>query len=402
MRKRNALLAAGACLATSILTVGSAVADPAGSPAAASVAVLHSGAPASSALTGSAQPGRTAIKESRSISTVLPFAQRWRQAIAHRDLAASLQAGEDYEAAWQAVEVYINHRSLPLYTDIEVDTQFQIDAGLAAPTQDWPALLNLADHLRQQFGAAIDFISSQPPLSPLFDDLVPLRGARAQLLITRSALTAGDLTKAKRTFNKFKARFPGVESLITLRSPTADQETKDALNAAAAKFADPAATAADLTPLVATLLDRYGFGVNLLNAAARTANVKKTAITDADKTALTQLNNVALGLKASLPKFPADLPGAAAGGATGPGSDFALVQPALEAKARMVNTAATLRSALAAYQTLVLSSPTPSTAEVAAANKRALEQVAIAQQTIVGQFWTDPALQAFLQGLPTS
>lgn len=418
MRTRNVLLTASACLAALTLIAGSAMADPTGSPAARADGLLRDNVPVSVDLSGDASRtltdptltdslgrplhGKTASKEIVNLKTVQPFAQRWRDAIARRNLPAALQAGEDYEAAWQAVEVYVNHRSLPLYTDIEPDTQFAIEAGLAQPQPDWPTLLRLADHLRQQFNVTISFIAAQPPLSPLFDDLVPLRGVRAQLLITRSALTAGDLPKARTTFDKFKTGYPGVEPLITLRSTTAAQETRNALNAAAAKFADPHATAADLTPLVATLLDRYGFGLNLANAAARAADLHKATFTAEDKTALTQLNDIALGLKRSLPKFPADLPGAAAGGATGPGSDFAKVQPTLESKARLVNTAATLRNSLANYSTLILANPTPSAAQVAAGNKAALDQVAIAQQTLVGQFWTDPALQAFLHGLPTT
>ncbi|MGH3767998.1 MAG: hypothetical protein ACRDS0_22170 [Pseudonocardiaceae bacterium] len=340
-------------------------------------------------------------REVVNLRTIPPFVQRWQSAIARRDVAASVQAGEDYEAAWQAIETYVNHRSLPLYTDIEPDTQFKIDDGLQQPHPDWPALSVLAAHLSQQINLTISFIAAQPALSPLFDDLVPLRGVRSQLLISNSALAAGDVTKARTFFNRFKAGFPGVKGLITLRSTAAAQEAQAALDAAAAKFAMPTATAADLTPLVATLLNRYGFGVNLVNAAARAADLHKTTFTDADKTSLTQLNNVALGLKRSLPKFPADPAGAAAGGATGPGSAFATVQPALESKARLVNTAATLRSALAAYA-LLAGNPASTAAQVAAANKTALEAVALAQQTFVGQFWTDPALQAFLAGLPTS
>ena len=140
----------------------------------------------------------TATKEVINLSTVLPFVQRWQAAIARRDVGASVQAGQDYQAAWQAVEVYLNHRSLPLYTDIEPDTQFVIDDGLKQPQPDWPALSKLVQHLHQQCNRAISFVSAQPPLSPLFDDLVPLRGARAQLLISRDALTAGDVAKAVR------------------------------------------------------------------------------------------------------------------------------------------------------------------------------------------------------------
>lgn len=346
-------------------------------------------------------PKMTATNEVVNLSTVLPFVQRWQAAIARRDVGASVQAGQDYEAAWQAVEVYINHRSLPLYTDIEPDTQFVIDDGLKQPQPDWPALSKLVQHIREQFSLAISFVSAQPPLNPLFDDLVPLRGARAQLLISRDALTAGDVAKAKTFFNNFNNGFtPNVQNLIGTRSASALQETKDALAAASAKFAQPNATAGELTPLVVRLLDRYGFGQNLLNAAARAADLHKTAVTDADRTLLTQLNDVARGLKSSLTKFPGDPAGAAAAGATGPGSTFAQVQPALEAKARAVNTAATLRSALAAYVTLVQSTPTPTVSQVQAANKTALEAVALAQQTLVGQFWTDQTLKQFLAGLP--
>jgi hypothetical protein len=347
-------------------------------------------------------PSRSISKEVINLATIPPFVQRWRSAIARHDVAAAVQAGEDYEAAWQAIEVYINHRSLPLYTDIEPDTQFVIDDGLTQPQPDWPQLLGLVDHLAQQINLAIGFISAQPPLSPLFDDLVPLRGLRAQLTIAANALDTGNVPKGRTFFNKFKSGYPTVDGLIRLRSAAAANETNAALADAAAKFADPNATAAALTPLVAALQNRVGYGVNLLNAAARAADLHKTTFTTADRTALTQLNDVALGLRRSLPKFPLDKPGAAAGGATGPGSDFAKVQPALESKARLVNTAATLRSALAAYSTLVLASPAPSTLQVTAANKTALEAVSLAQQTFVGQFWTDPALQAFLATLPTS
>jgi hypothetical protein len=329
-------------------------------------------------------PKKAATKEVANLKTIPSYIQRWENAIVRRDLPAAIQAGQDYEAAWQAVEVYINHRSLPLYTDLEIDTQFEIDDGLKESQPDWPKLRDLAQHLRQGFDAAIAFISAQPPLSPLFDDLVPLRSVRAQLLISREALAAGDVAKAKTFYEKFKAGYtPSVEGLISLRSTTAAQEVKAASNALADKF-NTNATAAELTPLLATLLNRLGYAVNLVNAAARGADLHKTTFTDADKTALTQLNKVALDLKQ----------GTAAAGDTSPGSPFGAIQPALEAKARSINTAATLRSALVAY----VNAPA---AQKEVAKKTALEAVALGQQSFVGQFWTDPALQAFLKGLPT-
>jgi hypothetical protein len=275
-----------------------------------------------------------------------------------------------------------------------------IDEGLSRPQPDWQHLLTLAERLCTQIDVAITFVAAQPPLSPLFDDLVPLRRVRAALLVSRKALTTGELARAREAFTTFIAGFPGVEGLITLRSASAVKETHIAANAASAAFAKPGATAAELAPLVALLLDRYNVGLNLTDAAARAADLHKVAPTAEDRTGLIQLNEVALGLRHSLSKFPSDLGGAAAGAATGPGSDFARVQPILEAKARRINTAAALRKVLAGYQDLVLANPRPSTSQVATANKTALEAVALAEQTLVGQFWADPALQAFLGRLP--
>jgi hypothetical protein len=336
-------------------------------------------------------PTVLASKEVLNLSTVLPFAQKWRDAIARRDRAASLQAEQDYEAAWQAVEVYVNHRSLPLYTDIEVNTQFVIRDGLQQASPDWPKLLQLANHLTQQISVTIGFITVQPALSPLFDDIYVIRKARAQLLISSDALgtapAAGDVAKARTFFTNFTAGFPSAIALIEMRlprgatAPNFATEIRAAQAAAAAKFADPNATAADLRPLVATLNERYGYGLSLLNAAARTADVLKPTFTNDDKTALRQLNDLRLCLMKNQPCE------------TGPGTIFAQVQPALENKARLVNVAATLRRALVAYNTA-----TP--AQVAAANKAAKEAVALAQQAFVGQFWKDKDLQDFLDSLP--
>lgn len=255
------------------------------------------------------------------------------------------------------------------------------------------------------FRAAIALAQAGPPLSPLFDDVAALRTVRSSLLVgTRGALAAtpADLPAARASFSVFQAGYPSVRPLIAVRSAAAQQETSAALDTAAARFADPAATATQLAPLVAALLNRFNFGVGLVNAAVRASDLHRTAITDADRAALANLNDVALGLQRGLATFLADPAGAAAGAGTAPGSAFAKVQPALEAKAGFVNTAATLRSSLVAYATLVTSDPQPTIAAVQAAGKAALEQVAVARQALVGQFWTDPGLQAFLATLPAS
>jgi hypothetical protein len=228
---------------------------------------------------------------------------------------------------------------------------------------------------------AIAFISAQPALSPLFDDLVLLHGVRAQLLISRDALVGGDVAKAKTFYEKFKPVTPSTSKvdLVALGYGCSRDQRRlerpggEVRRTHCHRRATHSAARHPARPI--------RLAHHLLNAAARAADLHKTTFTAADKTALTRLNTVALDLKQ----------GSAAAGATGPGSPFAAVQPVLEAKARFINTAATLRSALAAY----------AAAKNEVTRKTALEAVVLAQQTFVGQFWTDPALQDFLKSLPT-
>jgi hypothetical protein len=189
------------------------------------------------------------------------------------------------------------------------------------------------------------------------------------------------VAKAKTFYGKFQTGYTqAVRNLVLFRSTAAAQEIDKASDDLKKKAFDSNAPVGDLSNLLGTLLNRVGYGVNLVNAAARAADLHKTTFTSADTTALDQLKTVAQDLKQGTP----------AAGDTSPGSPFGKVQPVLEAKARLVNTAATLRSALVAYA----SAPSDQT------KKTALEAVALAQQTFVGQFWGDPGLQSHLIPLP--
>jgi hypothetical protein len=286
--------------------------------------------------------------------------------------------------------VYINHRSLVLYQDVEPDTQFVMEAELAKAQPDWSRMRVLGRHLQDDVDAMIDLAAAGPVLSPLFDDLVPLRTARAYVNVAREAANAGDLAKARTFMAGFTARFPAVKGLISFRSPAALADAETALAVLTSKLGDPGASLADVQAATATFASKLGFGVNLLNAAARGADRTKTAITATDRTLVTTLHTMTLNLRANT----------ADAGATAPGSPFASVQPALEAKGRFINTAGPLRTALTAYQTVAASSP--SADQLAAARRAAIDQIDIARQALVGQFWGQSDLKTFLAGLPAS
>lgn len=330
--------------------------------------------------------------EVATLKSFSPFITAWQSAITKKNIAAAQQAEEQYEAKWQGLEVYVNHRSLPLYIDMEVDTQFAMRDELKKAKPDFSLLKKLSVHLKEDLNASIQMAQSGPDLSPLFKDLVSLRELRGKSLnIARKALLSNspDIAKVKSSFLIFKQGFPAIASLIDARSLTAGDEIQAAIDAADKIFSNPNATVAQLTTANDKLVSRYGFGVNLVNAAARTANLKKLAITDSDKQNLTQLNVIKLALLKNLP----------AAGETGSHSNFAVLQPTLESLGRRINIVGTLRTALAAYDKSVKANPSNAT-EIEATKKTAIEAVAITQQALAGQFWGNPELQAFLAGLP--
>lgn len=329
------------------------------------------------------------------VSAVRPKVDAMTAALRSEDLPASLAAYEAYDALWNGVEVYINFRSKPTYDELEGHLQNAIEEGLAEPKPDYTALTALSEQLGKEFDKAIALVTDGAPLNPLFDDVTRLRMIRSDLRITTSAIAANDVAKAKAHWTTFKLGIATATDLIRIRSAADAGELTQAVAAADAAFADSAATADNLKPLVATVTSRYNFGVGLWNAAARNADASKTTYTQDDLDNVTTLNDVAIELKHSLAAWQAGDLAAAARDAAAAAAAFATVQPKLAAH----NGAdAQLKTALEAYAELAKA---PGEADkVASANRTAVDASTVAQQVFVGQFWTDKALQDKLSALP--
>lgn len=333
-------------------------------------------------------------KEVATLKSLAPFINTWKSAIAKKNVQAAKEAAEKYEAKWQGLEVYVNHRSLPLYRDMEVDTQFAIEDELEKTAPDFSLLTKQINHLVSDLNGAIQMAKTGPALGSLFEDLTTLRELRAKtLFIARTALNTEtlDVARAKANFNAFKSEFPSVTPLIEMRSSTAVDQIQTALNQANSVFADTNSTPEQLAQANVNVINAYAFGVNLVNAAARTSNLTKLAINDADKKNLTQLNVIQLELEK----------GALTAGETGAGSNFSKIQTPLETLGRSINIVGSLRASLVSYDTAVKANPQNADA-IKAAKKLALEAVAVTQQALVGQFWGTAELKAFLAGLPKS
>ncbi|MBI4233112.1 MAG: hypothetical protein HY686_01575, partial [Chloroflexi bacterium] len=145
----------------------------------------------------------------------------------------------------------------------------------------------------------------------------------------------------------------------------------------------------ELTPLVATLLTSFNFGQGLVNAAARNADLTKTTSTSADVQAAAVLAAMQSKLDASLASWKSgNYQDAGAAAQLVNGTWLGNVTAALKAKN---NADAALKTALDAYAALAGKAGDAGT--VGNAEVAAVRAAAVAQQALVGQFWTDPKLQ---------
>src|SRR5512143_2336672 len=74
------------------------------------------------------------------VKAVRPTLARTLAALEKQDLRAARAAFDDYDSAWNGIEVYINVRSREMYDVIEHKLQAKIAESLKTANPDWTAL----------------------------------------------------------------------------------------------------------------------------------------------------------------------------------------------------------------------------------------------------------------------
>jgi tetratricopeptide (TPR) repeat protein len=173
--------------------------------------------------------GQTSGKERFEVSgikAVRPTLVNTIAALKKGDAAKARAAFDDYDSAWNGIEMFINTRDKDMYNELEHHWQAKIDEGLKAPQPDTAALLADAQTMLTKYDEAIAMVEKAAPLNPLYDDVARLRMVRAYLREVGPALKAGEIAKARKSFGAFEAKLPSVEGLIKARSAEADNEIK--------------------------------------------------------------------------------------------------------------------------------------------------------------------------------
>jgi hypothetical protein len=159
--------------------------------------------------------------ELTSIKAVRPTIVAAIAALQTKDVAKSKDAMEDFDSAWNGIEVYINTRSKEMYNLLELELEGGIVKALDAPNPDFAKLVTMAQTLLAKYDEAIAMVAAGKPLNPLFDDVARLRMERVHLRGVVPALKAGNVAKARKLYEAFDAGWDPIEDLIKARSQDA-------------------------------------------------------------------------------------------------------------------------------------------------------------------------------------
>ena len=156
--------------------------------------------------------------EVTSLKTMRPALVDTVAALQKKDAAGAKAAMEAYDSIWNGTEVYISVRSMEAYNDLEHNYQAKLIEGLNAASPDTAALVPVAQGMLKKYDETIAMIEKAPPLNRLYDDVARLRLERAHLREVTPALKAGNIAKARKSFDAFNDNWDNIEHLVKERS----------------------------------------------------------------------------------------------------------------------------------------------------------------------------------------
>jgi hypothetical protein len=188
------------------------------------------------------------------------------------DIATAKADFEEYDSAWNGVEVYINTRSKDLYGAIEQNWQSKISKELNGANPDAAAIAADAQMMLAKYDEALVLVEKGPALNQHFDDVARLRMVRANLREVTPSLKAGDIAKARKSFSAFSGKLGSVQGLI--KSQSGDTYTDIEKGTADIKQAlkPDKPDVEQVTKLLSGVMDKYNSVVTKVTQEARAAN----------------------------------------------------------------------------------------------------------------------------------
>jgi hypothetical protein len=234
------------------------------------IAIVATYTGAAAAVEAEATPNTERFEVS-SIKGVRPLLVDTLGALQQGDLARARQVFETYDSAWNGIEVYVNVRSKALYEVLELDLQAKITKALGASTPDSAQLLSDTQAMLAKYDELIDLVSQAAPLDPIYDDLARLRIVRTHLREVTPALKAGNLAKARKSFEAFDDMWFDIEDFVRAQSLDAYVAIERGMLQIEEALVPEMPDIARVQTLVAGVMSQYNAIVTEVQRQARTA-----------------------------------------------------------------------------------------------------------------------------------
>lgn len=316
------------------------------------------------------------------------------------DLDTTRAAYEALESVWNAVEIDIQFSSVERYNFFEhvyLEDRVARGTGLEGdPVAPCDVMVALAEEQATTWDEVIDFFTNSPENSPAFNDVATLRTINQGIRLARAALdgypeavpqspmTASDPAAAAEHWAAFVADYPTARALIEARNEDLAAEIDGLVAAVTAAFE----SGSGASEALAALAPRYNLGATLVTAAGRGhVHVRPEFDPEAFDT-ITTLGDVLRALEGMRQNVEL---GTAEGATAAQTLYNEAVQLSLSFKTGgpLTNADVALTNAVTNY----VAAQTPATAQALQ------DQINVAEQLFVGQYWGSDALGSFLDSL---
>lgn len=319
------------------------------------------------------------------------------------DLDTTREAYEALESVWNAVEIDVQFSSVERYNFFEhvyLEDRVARGTGLEGdPVEPCENMVAFAEAQATTWDEVVEFFRTSPENSPAFNDLATLRTINQGIRLARAAIdgypeavpqsdmTASDPAAAKEHFEQFVADYPTARAIIAFRNADLAEEIDGLIADATAAFSS-GGTLPGASEALAALAPRYSLGATLVTAAGRGHVPTRPEFSADDPYTEGTVGDIVTALEGM--RDAVEL-GTAEGAAAAKALYEEKVRLSLSFKTGgpLTHADVALTTAVANY----VAAPTEATA------KALQDQINVAEQLFVGQYWGTPALVQFLAGL---
>ncbi|HEV8627407.1 MAG TPA: hypothetical protein VG034_23460 [Acidimicrobiia bacterium] len=316
------------------------------------------------------------------------------------DLDTTREAYEALESVWNSVEIDVQFSSVERYNFFEhvyLEDRVARGTGLEGdPVESCENMIAFAQAQEVTWREVIEFFKNSPENSPAFNDVATLRTINQSIRLARTAIdgypeavpqspmTAPDAAGAEEHWDVFLAEYPVARALIAFRNADLAEEIDGLVATTTAAFE----SGSGISEALAALSGRYNLGATLYTAAGRGHVAVRPEFNADDPYTEGTVGDILTALEGMRDAVEA---GTAEGAAAAQTlyQDHVRLSLSFKTGGPLTHADVALTNAVNNYVA----------AQTDATTKALEDQIDVAEQLFVGQYWGTPALVQFLSSL---